>query len=174
MKAMSDPMAPERDPVLASAHLLDELADLATRATTLRAGWTALTPAQRRDAIGAISMAAQRVRTLADHLDPTVVPPAPDPPDTQPTVVPDPVTAVPDAPSGDAPLGEDVFDRVLGIVAAAGGLSEVLAYLIEEVRPHRVPIEEAIAAFRLDRTRGPYAERAVQLLEAALRTGLFH
>ena len=86
---------------------------------------------------------------------------------------PIPITATRDEPAGEAPLGEEVFDRVLGIVASAGGLSEVLEYLIEEVRPHRAPIEEAIAAFRLDRTRGPYAERAVQLLEAALRTGLF-
>jgi hypothetical protein len=165
---MSDPMAPERDPILSSADLLDELADLSTRAATLRAGWATLSPAQRRDAIRAISLAEQRIRTLADHLDPTVVPP-----DPEPVVVPDPVAAIRDDPVGEAPLGEEVFDRVLGIVAAAGGLSEVLAYLIEEVRPHRAPIEEAIAAFRLDRTGGPYAERAVQLLEAALRTGLF-
>ena len=94
--------------------------------------------------------------------------------EAEPTVLPDPITATRDDPAGEAPLGEEVFDRVLGIVASAGGLSEVLEYLIEEVRPHRAPIEEAIAAFRLDRTRGPYAERAVQLLEAALRTGLFH
>jgi hypothetical protein len=168
MGAMSDPLAPERDPILSSADLLDELADLATRAATLRAGWATLSPEQRREAIRAIGLADQRIRTLADHLDPAVVPP-----DPEPVVVSDPVAAIRDEPVGEAPLGEEVFDRVLGIVAAAGGLSEVLAYLIEEVRPHRAPIEEAIAAFRLDRTGGPYAERAVQLLEAALRTGLF-
>jgi hypothetical protein len=168
MKVMSDPMAPERDPILSSADLLDELADLATRAATLRAGWATMPPAQRRDSIRAISVAEQRIRTLADHVDPAVVPP-----DPEPVVVPAPVAAIRDEPIGEAPLGEEVFDRVLGIVAAAGGLSEVLAYLIEEVRPHRAPIDEAVAAFRLDRTGGPYAERAVQLLEAALRTGLF-
>jgi hypothetical protein len=165
---MSDPAAPERDPVLSSADLLDELADLATRAASLRAEWTDLTPAQRRDALRGIDAAGRRIDTLADHHDPDVVARG-----AEPVVVADPVSATRDEPAGEAPLGEEVFDRVLGIVAAAGGLSEVLAYLIEEVRPHRVPIDEAIAAFRLDRTRGPYAERAVQLLEATLRTGLF-
>ncbi len=166
---MSDPAATERDPVLASADLLDELADLATRASTLRDGWTEMSAGQRREALRALGAAGQRITTLADHMEPEVVEAGP-----EPVVVPDPITASRDDPVGEAPLGEEVFDRVLGIVAAAGGLSEVLEYLIEEVRPHRAPIEEAIAAFRLDRTRGPYAERAVQLLEAALRTGLFH
>jgi hypothetical protein len=168
---MSDPTAPERDPVLSSADLLDELADLSTRAASLRAGWTALAPGARRDQLRDIDASAQRIATLGDRLDPTVVAGR-----EEPVVLPDPVVTGPDEPGdpgGEAPLGEEVFDRVLGIVAGAGGLSEVLEYLIEEVRPHRAPIEEAIAAFRLDRTRGPYAERAVQLLEAALRTGLF-
>jgi hypothetical protein len=165
---MSDPAAPERDAVLSSADLLDELADLSSRAAALRAGWASLGPAQRREALRAIVASVGRIGTLTDRTDPAVVAPDPDP-----VVVPDPVAATRGEPAGEAPLGEEVFDRVLGVVAAAGGLSEVLEYLIEEVRPHRPPIEEAIAAFRLDRTRGPYAERAVQLLEAALRTGLF-
>ena len=165
---MSDPLAAARDPVLSSADLLDELADLATRAADLRAVWATASPAERREALRAVAAAGRRIATLTDRLDASVVAK-----EAGPTVVPDPVTATRDEPSGEVPLGEEVFDRVLGIVASAGGLSEVLEYLIEDVRPHRAPIEEAIAAFRLDRTRGPYAERAVQLLEAALRTGLF-
>ena len=166
---MSDPTAPERDPVLSSADLLDELGDLATRAETLRSGWAELSAGERGEALRALAASAHRIATLGDRLDPNVVAKT-----EEPVVVPDPVVATRDEPVGEAPRGEEVFDRVLGIVAAAGGLSEVLEYLIEEVRPHRVPIEQAIAAFRLDRTGGPYAERAVQLLEAALRTGLFH
>jgi len=166
---MPDRVAPERDPVLSAADLLDELADLATRAASLRAGWTTSSPTERREALRGLAASGQRLAALTGGLDATVVAR-----EAEPTVLPDPITATRDDPAGEAPLGEEVFDRVLGIVASAGGLSEVLEYLIEEVRPHRAPIEEAIAAFRLDRTRGPYAERAVQLLEAALRTGLFH
>jgi hypothetical protein len=165
---MSDPAAPARDAVLASADLLDELADLATRAASLRSGWAQMSPDGRRQALQAIVLATERITVLTERSDPAVVAQ-----DVEPIVVPDQVSATRDEPAGEAPLGEEVFDRVLGIVAAAGGIDEVLEYLIEEVRPHREPIEDAIAAFRLDRTRGPYAERAVQLLEAALRTGLF-
>jgi hypothetical protein len=165
---MADHVASGRDPVLSAADLLDELADLATRAESLRAGWATASPTERREALRTLAASGQRIATLTDGLDASVVARQ-----VEPTVLPDPITATRDEPAGEAPLGEEVFDRVLGIVASAGGLSEVLEYLIEEVRPHRAPIEEAIAAFRLDRTRGPYAERAVQLLEAALRTGLF-
>ena len=154
--------------MLSSADLLGELADLATLASALRTGWTEMSPADRREGLRSVVDVARRIATLTDGLDPEVVAR-----DLEPVVMPDPITATRDEMIGEAPLGEEVFDRVLGIVASAGGLSEVLEYLIEEVRPHRAPIEEAIAAFRLDRTRGPYAERAVQLLEAALRTGLF-
>jgi hypothetical protein len=165
---MSDPAAGQRDAVLSSADLLDQLADLAARAEDVRSGWADLSPVGRREALRAVVVAAEHIALLTDRADPAVVAQ-----DAEPVVVHDPVTATRDEPAGEAPLGEEVFDRVLGIVAAVGGIDEVLEYLIEEVRPHRAPIDEAIAAFRLDRTRGPYAERAVQLLEAALRTGLF-
>jgi hypothetical protein len=158
----------ENEAVLASAPLLDALGDLARLATSVRGGWSGMDPAGRRAGLRAVAEAAERVTTMGSHLTADVVALDPDP-----EVLPDAVIAVPDEASGDVPLGDEVFDRVLGIVAAAGGLDEVLDYLIGEVRPHKAPIEEAIAAFRLDRTRGPYAERAVQLLEAALRTGLF-
>lgn len=155
-------------PTIPAAQLLDSLESLGRMATALRRQWTDLTAGQREQRFDQLLSDARRLETTTRQAG------GPAPSDAtlsglRPAAVP-----------GGRAVGllpydaRRVYCTVLDLVGRGGGLSEVLGYLIREVRPNRRPVDEALGRLRSQRNEVPGADRAVQLLEGALRSGLFH
>jgi len=159
--------------------VLERLTALGRHASALRRDLVDLVGGERRQVLGEMADEAHRLaaaldRALAAERSTAVHP-------SQATTPPEngELANVFDLASGQrttyvegAPVeAPDLCRAVTGIVSEGGGLTEVLGLLIHYVRPERAPIDAAVQG--LQQIPGPLADRGVDLLEAALRTGLF-